>query len=48
MFLKGELICFWFFISLSDILPESEKQRDVTVTAEVSPDLDEESVCTCV
>ncbi|RMC05347.1 hypothetical protein DUI87_18536 [Hirundo rustica rustica] len=26
-----------------DILPESEKQRDVTVTAEVSPNLDEES-----
>ncbi|NXT68361.1 PTHB1 protein, partial [Chaetops frenatus] len=26
-----------------DILPESEKQRDVTVTVEVSPDLDEES-----
>ncbi|RLW11425.1 hypothetical protein DV515_00001768 [Chloebia gouldiae] len=27
-----------------DILPESEKQRDVIVTAEVSPDLDEESL----
>ncbi|XP_032563572.1 protein PTHB1 isoform X1 [Chiroxiphia lanceolata] len=26
-----------------DILPESEKQRDLTVTAEVSPDLDAES-----
>ncbi|NXC64661.1 PTHB1 protein, partial [Aleadryas rufinucha] len=26
-----------------DVLPESEKQRDVTVTADVSPDLDEES-----
>lgn len=45
MFVKGELIYFFFFL---DILPKSEKHRKLIVTAEVSPDLDAESVRTCI